>query len=61
MLEKFPPLGYTSFQPGIILLKVGRTPLPQVFSTKMDVIGFSETSVGLADNGALYYIKQCSS
>lgn len=52
MFEEFPPLGYTSFQPGIILSKFGRASLSQVFSPKMDVIGFSETSLGLEDNGA---------
>lgn len=61
MFEKFPPLGYTGFQRGINLPNVGRAPLSKVFSPKLDEIGFSEISVGLEDNGASYYIRQCSS
>jgi len=60
MFEEFPLVGYTSFQPGIIIPKVGKAPLSQVFSPKIGIIGFSKTLVGLEDNGALCYIKQCS-
>lgn len=61
MFGEFPLLRYSSFQLGIILPKGGRDPLSQVFSPKMDEIGSFETSVGVEDDGASYYITQFSS